>query len=120
MISKVVQWSEDWISDDSSNPISISEPMRFSSCVSRLLSIKSSHALSERSSWSDMTIMVLRGQCRVEMDDEVALLSEDMELQIGPNRKHRIVAESDLRAVITFDARASVIRDGIAGESEVS
>lgn len=101
-----IRWTTDWLYDESSGPVAISDPIRFSSRISRLLVIKASHALSERSSWSDMKIRVLRGQCRIEMQDDVIKLSDGMELPIPANRAHRIVAETDFRAVVTFEARA--------------
>jgi quercetin dioxygenase-like cupin family protein len=84
--------------------------MAFSPCVitespvSRKVSIKASHILPYRMSWSNMSLIVVSGRGRIVIGEDVRELSVSEALQIPPHCEHQIEAETDLRMVVTFDA----------------
>ena len=82
----------------------ISEPVKFATRVSRMVSIKASHSLSERKSWSSMTILVIRGCGEIRIDGEVHELVSGATLLVPPNCDHSIKAKSDLRLIVSFDS----------------
>ena len=86
-----------------SKPIVISEPVQFATRVSRMVSIKASHVLSERKSWSDMTILVISGSGILTVEEEVWQLSARETFQIPPHCEHRNEAETNLRMIISFN-----------------
>ncbi|MCP4097330.1 MAG: cupin domain-containing protein [Planctomycetaceae bacterium] len=86
------------------SPVSIGKPVRFSTRVSRKVSIKASHILPYRMSWSNMSLIVVSGKGRIVIGEDVRELSVSEALQIPPHCEHQIEAETDLRMVVTFDA----------------
>lgn len=84
-------------------PIAISEPVQFATRVSRMVTIKASHMLSDRKSWSDMTILVISGSGILTVGEEVWQLSARETFQIPPHCEHRIEAETNLRMIVSFD-----------------
>ncbi|MEL7499767.1 MAG: hypothetical protein AAFN77_19345 [Planctomycetota bacterium] len=94
-------------STDKSNKIeqavAIGMPERFGRRVSRKLAIKKGHKLSERVSWSNMSIAVISGICLVQCSGKVAEVQVGQALHIQANDPHEIQAVSDCRAIVTFD-----------------
>lgn len=89
--------------EDSDAPIYIGPPESYSNRIARLLTMKRSQVLPDRTSWSNMTITMVSGCCQVELEDEVWELKKHAHLNIPANVSHRIQALTDLRAVITFE-----------------
>ena len=82
----------------------ISEPVKFATRVSRMVSIKAAHSLSERKSWSSMTVLVIRGCGEILIDGEFHELVAGTTLLVPPNCDHSIKAKSDLRLIVSFDS----------------
>ncbi|MDG1872466.1 MAG: hypothetical protein P8J27_01045 [Mariniblastus sp.] len=79
---------------------------RFSNRASRKLSIRKSFFIRERSAWSNMTLTIISGTCRVEIAGQSKLINAGEFLEIPPHVAHRLVAMTDVRAIVTFDALA--------------
>ena len=85
-------------------PVVIGPPTRFANRISRKISIRKSNSISERRAWSNMTLTVISGNCRIEIGEECVELDESAALEIPAHVDHRILALSDVRAIVTFDA----------------
>lgn len=87
--------------------VMIGPAFRFASRIARKIAIPKACSLPERNAWSNMTLTVITGSCRVEMEQETHVLKANESLNIPPHHEHRIIADSDLRAIVIFDAAGS-------------
>ena len=92
------------IPESSSSPVAVGQPVRFASRVSRSVFIRARHELSDRKSWSNLTLTVIHGTCRVVTENHQWLLGAEETVELPAHCEHRLIAESDVRAVVTFDA----------------
>lgn len=90
--------------EESETVVFIGSPVRFSSRISRRLLIQKSHCVSERRSWSNMSITIISGKCRIEMEEKSYVVSAREHFSVPANVDHRIVAITDVRAIVSFDA----------------
>lgn len=52
-----------------------------------------------------MTLTVISGECALELNNQTVHLRDSESYEIRPHVEHRIVAVSDVRAIVSFDAR---------------
>lgn len=88
---------------DSRPNVEIGPPIQFSNRISRKLRIIASNSIPERFSWSNMTLLVVSGVCRVDLDGAEVTLRANDSINIPPDTEHRITAETDVKAIVTFD-----------------
>lgn len=86
------------------NPVEIGPPVHIASRTGRMVVMKQGAQLSDRKSWSNMEIILLRGKCDVVVNDTTHSLSPGIPFQIPAHVEHQLVAQSETKAVVTFDA----------------
>ena len=85
-------------------PFHIGPPENFCNRVARIIVMESDHEISDRKSWSSMEVTVINGSCQIVVNDETHLLKPHQNITIPAEVSHRILAITDCRAVLTFEA----------------
>ena len=83
--------------------IFIGPPKKVASRIARLLVMKQDNVLSERKSWSNLTITIIKGTCDVVCEEISKRLCTGDVFRIDPNKEHFIKSLTHLRAVVSFD-----------------
>ena len=109
--SWVIEPAEEGSAEDlkiEDQPVVIGPPTRFSSRISRKLMIRKLHSISERRAWSNMTLTVISGICRVEMECGDVLVKDSESIEIQSHVEHCLFAVTAVRAIVSFDANSSI------------
>ncbi len=84
------------------NPVVIGQPIRYASRVAKIVSIKETHAISDRVSWSDVEVTPIGGECAVTFAGATVTLQAKESVTIPAMVEHTIEAISDSRLVVSF------------------
>ena len=66
------------------------------------------HSISERRAWSNMTLTVISGICRVEMESGDVLVKDSESIEIQSHVEHCLFAVTAVRAIVSFDANSFI------------
>ncbi|MEM7454630.1 MAG: hypothetical protein AAF456_09800 [Planctomycetota bacterium] len=95
---------DSWAISDCQPPVVIGPAVRVASRIARKVVMRKTAVLEHRRSWCNMEVIVLRGDCAIELDGETQELISHGSLRIPPEVEHRIVARSDVHLIVSFDA----------------
>ena len=83
-------------------PVEIGPPIRFSSRVARIVTIRKSNSIMDRLSVSELDVTVISGRCEVSFDGTNMVLGPHESLTIPRMAEHAILAIDDVRLVVSF------------------
>ena len=83
-------------------PVAISQPVQIASQIGRLVSIKCGHQLPEYKAWSDVTLTIVSGQCRIDLGERPVSISAGQSMELVAHQAHQVTAVTDLRMSVMF------------------
>lgn len=90
--------------------VMIGPPEQLGRRRSRMIRLLAGARIEDRLSWTDLTLTVISGHCRIETESEHCTLRATEQREISANQLHTIVALCPTRAVLTFDAAVQPLR----------
>lgn len=86
----------------------ISQPVQIDSQIGRLVSIKCGYQLPEYKAWSDVTLTIVSGQCRIDFGERPVSFSAGQSIELVAHQTHQVTAVTDLRMSVVFRDSANI------------